>query len=215
MAAANKTIGKFHLDEIPAAPRGVPQIEVTFDIDANGILKVSAKDLGTGKEQKITITSDSGLTEEQIKQMVNDAAAHADEDKKQREKVDTRNQAESLVYQTEKQLKDNGDKIPPNVKSSLEAGVAKLKDAIKSDDTDQIKAAMAAMEKDMHAFAEELYKNANPNGGQPGGAGGFNPADFMKQAQQQQQQQGGAAPGGSGNGGGDGPVYDAEFKDKQ
>jgi molecular chaperone DnaK len=206
MASANKTIGRFHLDEIPAAPRGVPQIEVTFDIDANGILKVSAKDLGTGKEQKITITSDSGLSEEQIQQMIRDAESHADEDKKQREKIDTKNQAESMVYQTEKQLKENGDKLPAEIKSSVESGIEKLKEAIKSDDTEQIKAAMAAIEKDMHAFAQELYKNANPNAqqGAPNGGAGFNPQDFAGFAQQQQQQQGGNAPSGNDN------IVDAE-----
>ena len=215
MASANKSLGHFNLDGIPAAPRGVPQIEVTFDIDANGILKVSAKDLGTGKEQKITITSSSGLSEEDIKRMVNDAAAHADEDKKQREKIDTKNQAESLVYQTEKQLADNGDKIPANIKSAVEGDIAKLKEAIKADDTDQIKAAMAAMEKDMHAFAEELYKNVNPNGAQGapnGGAAGFNPQDFANFAKNA------GNPGNNGNGGnppgGDGPVYDADYTPK-
>ena len=209
MASANKSLGHFNLDGIPAAPRGVPQIEVTFDIDANGILKVSAKDLGTGKEQKITITSSSGLSEEDIKRMVNDAAAHADEDKKQREKIDTKNQAESLVYQTEKQLAENGDKIPANIKSTVEASIAKLKEAIKTDDTEQIKSAMAAMEKEMHAFAEELYKNVNPNaqGAPNGGAAGFNPQDFAKQA---------GNPGNGGNNppGGDGPVYDTDYTPK-
>ena len=202
MASANKTLGVFSLDGIPQAPRGVPQIEVTFDIDANGILNVTAKDLGTGKDQKITITSSSGLSEEQIKQMVNDAAAHADEDKKQREKIETRNQAESLVYQTEKQLADNADKIPAELKVRMEAGLAKVKDAIKTDDTDQIKAAMKAVEEDMHAFASELYKNKAPNGAQ--GAAGFNPGDF------------GAQGGASNTNGGksDGPIYDADFKDK-
>ena len=208
MASANKTIGVFHLDGIPAAPRGVPQIEVTFDIDANGILKVSAKDLGTGKEQKITITSSSGLSEDQIQQMVHDAEAHADEDKKQREKIDTKNQAESIVYQTEKQLSENGDKIPADIKGKIESGIANLKEAIKTDDTDKIKAALADLEKDMHAFAQELYKNANPNGGQPG-AQGFNPQDFAQQAANAQQQ-----AGGNGNVGGDGPVFDADFDKK-
>jgi molecular chaperone DnaK len=218
MASDNKSLGHFNLDGIPAAPRGVPQIEVTFDIDANGILKVSAKDLGTGKEQKITITSSSGLSEDDIQRMVNDAAAHADEDKKQREKIDTKNQAESLVYQTEKQLADNGDKLPANIKSTVEAGLTKLKEAIKTDDTEQIKSAMAAMEKDMHAFAEELYKNANPNGAQgaQGAPGGFNPQDFANFAKN-------ASAGNTGNGGnggngnppgGDGPVYDADFTSK-
>lgn len=202
MASANKTLGVFSLDGIPQAPRGVPQIEVTFDIDANGILNVTAKDLGTGKDQKITITSSSGLSEEQIKQMVNDAAAHADEDKKQREKVETRNQAESLVYQTEKQLADNADKIPAELKVRMEAGLAKVKDAIKTDDTDQIKAAMKAVEEDMHAFASELYKNKAPNGTQ--GGAGFNPGDFGAQ--------GGATNADGGKS--DGPIYDADFKDK-
>ena len=203
MASANKTIGVFHLDGIPQAPRGVPQIEVTFDIDANGILNVSAKDLGTGKEQKITITSSSGLSEEQIKQMVNDAEAHAEEDKKQREKVDTKNQAESVVYQTEKQLQESGDKIPVDIKSKVESGIAKLKDAIKSDDTDQMKSALADLEKDMHAFAQELYKNAAPNAETQQSA----PQDF---GGQQAPGNGGQNPGAAG----EGPVFDAEFDKK-
>lgn len=203
MASANKTIGVFHLDGIPQAPRGVPQIEVTFDIDANGILNVSAKDLGTGKEQKITITSSSGLSEEQIKQMVNDAEAHAEEDKKQREKIDTKNQAESVVYQTEKQLQESGDKIPVDIKSKVESGIAKLKDAIKSDDTDQMKSALADLEKDMHAFAQELYKNAAPNAEAQQSA----PQDF---GGQQAPGNGGQNPGTDG----EGPVFDAEFDKK-
>ncbi len=203
MASANKTIGVFHLDGIPQAPRGVPQIEVTFDIDANGIVNVSAKDLGTGKEQKITITSSSGLSEEQIKQMVNDAEAHAEEDKKQREKVDTKNQAESVVYQTEKQLQESGDKIPVDIKSKVESGIAKLKDAIKSDDTDQMKSALADLEKDMHAFAQELYKNAAPNAEAQQSA----PQDF---GGQQAPGNGGQNPGADG----EGPVFDAEFDKK-
>ncbi len=203
MASANKTIGVFHLDGIPQAPRGGPQIEVTFDIDANGILNVSAKDLGTGKEQKITITSSSGLSEEQIKQMVNDAEAHAEEDKKQREKVDTKNQAESVVYQTEKQLQESGDKIPVDIKSKVESGIAKLKDAIKSDDTAQMKSALADLEKDMHAFAQELYKNAAPNAEAQQSA----PQDF---GGQQAPGNGGQNPGADG----EGPVFDAEFDKK-
>ncbi len=203
MASANKTIGVFHLDGIPQAPSGVTQIEVTFDIDANGILNVSAKDLGTGKEQKITITSSSGLSEEQIKQMVNDAEAHAEEDKKQREKVDTKNQAESVVYQTEKQLQESGDKIPVDIKSKVESGIAKLKDAIKSDDTDQMKSALADLEKDMHAFAQELYKNAAPNAEAQQSA----PQDF---GGQQAPGNGGQNPGTDG----EGPVFDAEFDKK-
>ena len=203
MASANKTIGVFHLDGIPQAPSGVPQIEDTIYIDANGILNVSAKDLGTGKEQKITITSSSGLSEEQIKQMVNDAEAHAEEDKKQREKVDTKNQAESVVYQTEKQLQESGDKIPVDIKSKVESGIAKLKDAIKSDDTDQMKSALADLEKDMHAFAQELYKNAAPNAEAQQSA----PQDF---GGQQAPGNGGQNPGADG----EGPVFDAEFDKK-
>ena len=202
-ARDNKPLGTFELTGIAPAPRGVPQIEVTFDIDANGILNVSAKDLGTGKEQKITITSSSGLSEEQIKQMVNDAEAHAEEDKKQREKVDTKNQAESVVYQTEKQLQESGDKIPVDIKSKVESGIAKLKDAIKSDDTDQMKSALADLEKDMHAFAQELYKNAAPNAEAQQSA----PQDF---GGQQAPGNGGQNPGAAG----DGPVFDAEFDKK-
>ncbi len=147
--------------------------------------------------------------------MVNDAAAHADEDKKQREKIDTKNQAESMVYQTEKQLADNGDKIPADIKSRVQAGLDKVKEAIKTDDTDQIKSAMAEVEKDMHEFAQELYKNAAPNGGAQGGAqGGFNPQDFADQMRNAQQQQQGNNSSNGGNNGGDGPVYDADFKEK-
>jgi len=215
MASDNKTIGRFLLNEIPPAPRGVPQIEVTFDIDANGILNVSAKDLGTGKEQKITITASSGLTEDQIKQMVNDAQAHADEDKKQRERIDTKNQAESLVYQTERQLKENGDKIPDNIKQPITDGIEKLKKAIADNDTERMQAVMKEIEGNMHAFAQELYKNVNQQGGQQGQPN-IDPnqfADFMKQ---QQGQQGGQAGGASQNGGksDDGPIIDADYSEK-
>ncbi len=200
MAADNKEIGSFRLDGIPSAPKGVPQIEVTFDIDANGLLKVSAKDLGTGKEQKVTITSSSGLSEEQIQQMVHDAELHAEEDKRQREKVDTKNQAESVIYQTEKQLQENGDKVPAEIKSKLEGAIAKLKDAVKADDTDQMKSIMADMEKEMHAFAQELYKNVNPQGGAQ--QAGPNPGA---------QNPGNNGGNGNNNGGDNGNVFDAEY----
>ncbi len=200
MAADNKEIGSFRLDGIPSAPKGVPQIEVTFDIDANGLLKVSAKDLGTGKEQKVTITSSSGLSEEQIQQMVHDAELHAEEDKRQREKVDTRNQAESVIYQTEKQLQENGDKVPAEIKSKLEGDIAKLKDAVKADDTEQMKSIMADMEKEMHAFAQELYKNVNPQGNAQ--QAGPNPGT---------QNSGDNGSGGNGDNSGDGNVFDAEY----
>lgn len=179
MASANKTIGRFRLDEIPPAPRGVPQIEVTFDIDANGILNVSAKDLGTGKEQKITITASSGLSEEQIQQMVNDAQAHAEEDKKMKDEVDTKNSAESLIYQTEKQLSENGDKIPEDIKTPVEEGIEKLKKALEENDTEQMKNIMKELEEKMHAFAQEMYKNVNPQ--DAAGAAGFDPSQFAGQ----------------------------------
>ncbi len=209
MANANKTIGRFRLDEIPAAPRGVPQIEVTFDIDANGILNVSAKDLGTGKEQKITITASSGLTEEQIKQMVNDAQVHADDDKKQREQIDTKNSAESMIYQTERQLKDSGEKIPEDIKAPITAGIEKLKKAVEANDTAQMQEVMKEIEGNMHAFAQELYKNA-PQGGADGGAAGMDPSQF-EEFMKQQQQQGGAGPA-AGQSKDDDDIIDVESK---
>ncbi len=160
MARDNKTIGRFHLENIPPAPRGVPQIEVTFDIDANGILNVSAKDLGTGKEQKITITGSSGLAEDEINNMVRDAESHAEDDKKRREKVETKNRADSMVYQTEKQLQEQGDKIPEDIKTPVEKGIAELKEAIEADDVERMQSIMKDLESKMHKFAEELYKSA-------------------------------------------------------
>ena len=172
MAAHNKPIGRFRLDGIPPAQRGVPQVEVTFDIDANGILHVSAKDLGTGKEQKITITASSGLTEEEIQGMVKDAQAHAADDEAQREKVETKNRADSLVYQTEKQLSEQGDKIPDDIKKPVEADIAELKKAIEADDTDRMKSIMDGLQQKMQSFAEELYKDVGANAAPPPGDGG-------------------------------------------
>ena len=159
MASGNKTIGRFHLQDIPPAPRGVPQVEVTFDIDANGILNVSAKDLGTGKEQKITITGSSGLKEDEIKRMVDDAQVHGEEDKNKRKAVETKNRADSMVYQTEKQMRENGAKLPAEIKKPVEDGIAELKQAIEADDTARMDSIMTELESKMHAFAEELYKN--------------------------------------------------------
>jgi molecular chaperone DnaK len=164
MASGNKGIGKFHLQDIPPAPRGMPQIEVTFDIDANGILNVSAKDLGTGKEQKITITASSGLSDDEIDQMVNDAKSHADEDKKRKEEVEIRNRADSMVYQTERQLKENGDKIPDDVKQPVKDGIEELKKALEANDTARMDEIMKQLEEKMHKFAEEMYKNAQAQG---------------------------------------------------
>ncbi|MBT7061611.1 MAG: molecular chaperone DnaK, partial [Lentisphaerae bacterium] len=202
MANGNKTIGRFHLQDIPPAPRGVPQIEVTFDIDANGILNVSAKDLGTGKEQKITITGSSGLDDGEIKQMVDDAKTHAEEDQKRREDIEVRNRADSMIYQTEKQIKDNGEQIPDEIKKPVEAGIEDLKKAVEANDTEQMKSVMEDLESKMHSFAEELYKTAQAQGGgpeqQPPPAGGPAPEDAEKQQQK---------PGGDDDG-----VIDADFR---
>ncbi len=156
----NKTIGRFHLTDIPPAPRGMPQIEVTFDIDANGILHVGAKDLGTGKEQKITITASSGLSKDEIEKMRRDAEAHADEDKAKREEVETRNEADSAVYRSEKMLKDTGDKISGDDKAKIEKAVADVKEALKGSDSAAIKAAAEKLNEAWQAVSAELYKAA-------------------------------------------------------
>jgi molecular chaperone DnaK len=177
MSSGNKTIGRFHLDSIPAAPRGVPQIEVTFDIDANGILNVSAKDLGTSKEQKITITASSGLSKDDVDKMVGDAKQHADEDKERKHKIEIKNRADSMVYQTEKQLRENGATLPAEVRKPVEEGIELLKKAIAADDTAQMESVMKELESKMHSFAEELYRKAQagqqpPPQGQPKADGG-------------------------------------------
>ena len=168
MAAQNRTLGNFDLTDIPPAPRGVPQIEVTFDIDANGIVHVSAKDMGTGKEQHIQIQSSSGLSEEEINRMVKDAEANADADKKKRESIDARNEADSLVYQTEKNLKDLGDKVNADDKAKVEAAANELKEALKGDDVEAIKAKSEALKQASYKIAEELYKQQAANGGAQG-----------------------------------------------
>jgi len=160
MSKDNKTIGHFQLDGIPSAPRGVPQIEVTFDIDANGILSVKAKDLGTGKEQHITITASSGLSDDEVDRMVKDAEAHASEDEKAKEKIDLRNQADQAIFQTEKFLKENGDKVDNAKKAEVEATIEPVKEALKSDDDEQIKAAMEKLNEAMQAAATEMYAQA-------------------------------------------------------
>jgi molecular chaperone DnaK len=186
MAAHNRLLGKFDLIGIPAAPRGIPQVEVTFDIDANGIMNVSAKDLGTGKQQQIRIESSSGLNESEIQRMVKDAEANASRDKEEKETVEVKNHAEQLVYQTEKMLTDAGDKIPSDVKGKYQSAINDLKDKIKGGDPKAIKASMDGMMK----ISEELYKHAqNSAGAQGGGAGpGAGPA--------------GAGPGAGGQGSG-------------
>jgi molecular chaperone DnaK len=166
MASQNRTLGKFDLVGIPAAPRGVPQIEVTFDIDANGIVHVSAKDLGTGKEQKIRIESSSGLTEEEINKMVKEAEAHAEEDKRERARIDARNEADSLIYSTEKSLKDYGDKISSADKATIESAVADLKGVMdnQSATAEEIKAKVEALQQASYKLAEEVYKQSAASG---------------------------------------------------
>jgi molecular chaperone DnaK len=156
----NKTIGRFKLDDIPPAPRGVPQIEVTFDIDANGILHVGAKDLGTGKEQKITITASSGLSKDEVEKMRKDAELHADEDKAKREEVETRNEADNAVYRSEKMLKDNADKISGDDKGKIESAVTAAKEALKGSDTAAIKSASDKLNEVSQTVGAELYKAA-------------------------------------------------------
>ena len=183
MAAGNTTLGRFHLDGIPSAPRGVPQIEVTFDIDANGIVNVSAQDKGTGKEQHITITSSSNMSKEDIDRAVREAEKFADEDRKLKEAVEIKNKADSLVFQSEKTLNEIGDKLPESDKEEVKTALEKLKETVKGTDTDAIKADTEALEQAFYRLSEKLYKaqggdpNAqgfDPNMGQQGGAQGDN-----------------------------------------
>ena len=176
MARDNKSLGNFNLDGIPPAPRGVPQIEVTFDIDANGILNVSAKDLGTGKEQKITITAASGLSKDEIERMRKDAEIHAAEDAKRHDDVEARNKAESLAFQVEKTLKENGDKVPADKKAPVESALKDLQEALKGSDVAAIKAKEEALMKAMEPIAQAMYAQQGAAGAQGAGPqGGFNP----------------------------------------
>ena len=174
MAVDNRTLGKFHLVGIPAAPRGVPQVEVTFDIDANGILSVSAKDLGTGKEQKITVTSSSGLGESEIEQMVTDAAEHADEDQTRREEIDARNQLDSMVYQTEKVLNENRDSIDGASVSQVEDALKPAKEMLERDDAsaEELKSVTEQLQSASHSMAEAMYRSTSASAGNGGDAGG-------------------------------------------
>ncbi len=176
MAAYNKTLGKFHLDGIAPAPRGIPQIEVSFDIDANGIVNVSAKDLGTGKEQHITITASSNLSKEDIDKAVKEAEQYAAEDKARREEVDTHNTADQIIYQTEKTLGELGDKISASDKASVETALNDLKEKNKGSDVEAIKAATDAVQKAFHPIAEKMYQQ-NPQGGDPNGGFSGNAGD--------------------------------------
>lgn len=183
MAQYNKTLGRFSLTGIAPAPRGVPQIEVTFDIDANGIVKVSAKDMGTGNEQKITITASSNLSEEDIEKAVKDAEKYAEEDKKRKEEVEIRNNAESMVYQCEKTLKEIGDKVDAADKTAVETEINNVKEALKGTDTEAIKKASDELQQKFYKISEKMYQQANPQGAQ--GSAGFNPNDAQGGASQQ------------------------------
>jgi molecular chaperone DnaK len=198
MASDNKTIGRFHLDGIPPAPRGVPQIEVSFDIDANGILNVGAKDLGTGKEQKITITASSGLDKDEVDRMVNEAKSHEEEDKKKREQVETRNQADTLAYTTEKFLEEQGEKVSADKKEAVQKTVDELKEAVKSGDSDRMKTAMDAVNKEMQQLSADLYSQAKAQQE----AAGAGPADAAA----------GDQDGGSSSSEEDEGVIDADFE---
>jgi molecular chaperone DnaK len=200
MAEYNKTIGRFDLVGIPPAPRGIPQIEVTFDIDANGIMHVSAKDLGTGKEQSIRITASSGLSDEEIDRLVKEAESHADDDKKKRDLAEARNEADGLIYTTEKTMADHGDKLDPQSKSNLETALADAKKALETEDAEQIRSSTQRLTEASHKLAEIIYAQASQaeGGGQAGpdmgaGAGGGAGAD--------------SAPGGQDD------VVDADFEE--
>ena len=198
MSAHNKSLGQFNLTDIPPSPRGMPQIEVTFDIDANGILHVSARDKATGKENKIKIQASSGLTEDEIKRMVQDAEAHAEEDKKARELIDTRNQCDSMIHSVKKSLAEYGDKVSADEKSAIEAAIKEAEEALKSDDKAAIEAKTQALAQASHKLAEQMYKDQQAQGQAGGGAGdGTGP-------------QGGAAGGAKQD---DGNVVDAEFEE--
>ncbi|MGL5731077.1 MAG: Hsp70 family protein, partial [Bacteroidales bacterium] len=187
MANQNKSLGRFHLDGIPSAPRGVPQIEVIFDIDANGILNVTAKDKGTGKEQNIRIEASSGLSDAEIQRMKEEAAANADTDAREKEKVEKINKADSMIFQVEKQLKELGDKIPADKKAPVESALAKLKEEHKNQNIAGIDNAISELESAMHAISQDLYNaqqqagGAQPNPGQqegPKNDGGVTDVDF-------------------------------------
>jgi len=199
MASDNRTLGRFHLDGIPPAPRGVPKIEVSFDIDANGILHVSAKDLGTGKQQAITITGHSGLDEKEIQRMVKDAETHSSEDKKRRETIDVKNQADGLMYSLEKLLRENKDKIPESEAAKIRQEIEHTKKAVESENIDRIKQAIESLTRASHKMTEMMYQQAGPQAAEAGGGkGGAS----------------GSPSGGDGSAGAEGDVIDAEVVDE-
>ena len=201
MARDNRTLGRFQLIGIPPAPRGVPQIEVTFDIDANGIVNVSAKDLGTGKEQKITITASSGLSKDEVERMMKEAESHAEDDKKRREEIETRNRADQTVYAAEKMVADMGDKLPASDKAAVESAIENLKKAVSSNDTAAMTRAMEQLTQVQHKAAEALYKQTGAAAGAgASGSGGASGAS------------GAGAPGTAGS---QSDVIDAEVVDEE
>jgi molecular chaperone DnaK len=200
LARDNRTLGRFHLIGLPPAPRGVPQIEVTFDIDANGIVNVSAKDLGTGKEQKITITASSGLAKDEVDRMMREAESHADEDKKRKEEIETRNKADQAVYGAERMLKDMGDKIGPADRQAIETAMEALKKANEGSDAAAVNRALEQLTTAQHKAAESMYRQQTP-----GGDAGAGPAS------------GATGEGEAGQGGSSAPkddVIDAEVVDE-
>jgi molecular chaperone DnaK len=197
MARDNRTLGRFHLSGLPPAPRGVPQIEVAFDIDANGIVNVSAKDMATQKEQKITITASSGLSKDEVDRMMKEAESHADEDRKRKEEIETRNQADQVAYAAERMLKDAGDKLPATDRASIESAINDLKASIEQNDIAGMKKRMEALNQAQHKAAEAMYRGANAGAGQPGGGGS----------------QAGPQPGGESRNEGD--VIDAEVVEEE
>jgi molecular chaperone DnaK len=205
-AKDNRLLGTFNLEGIPAAPRGLPQIEVTFNVDVNGILTVQAKDLGTGKENKITVQNAGGLSKDEIEKMKREAEAHAADDKKRREVIDLKNQGESLAYQTEKSLKDYGDKVSGDVRGQIEGALTNLRDALKSDEGDRIKKAMENLNTVSHKLAEEMYKSTAATSGAPG-AGPQGPASDRATA--------GATAGAAADGKKEDDVIDAEYEVKE
>jgi molecular chaperone DnaK len=199
MAADNKLLGQFDLVGIPSAPRGMPQVEVTFDIDANGIVNVSAKDKATGKEQQIRIQASGGLSEVDIDRMVKDAEAHAEEDKRKRELVEAKNNADALIHTTERTLSEAGDKVPEADKDAVRQAIQALKDTLASDSTEQIKAKTEALAQASMKVGEALYKAQQAQQAGAGGPSGQSP--------------GGQASGGTAGGGGNDKVVDADFEE--
>ncbi len=212
MAVDNKTIGRFRLDGIPPAPRGIPQIEVTFDIDANGIVNVSAKDMATGKEQKITITATSHLSDSEINRMVDEAKSHSDDDKKKRALAEARNKGDSLIYSAEKFLKDIGDKAPADLKSNIEGQISNLRKALESDNADAINKEVEELQKLQDELSQKMYAQAGAGSGAGPGGAGAGPGDSG--AGEGSNQQAGPQPGAGEAGGSNEDVIDAEFEAK-